>query len=115
MSLAATTSVAAERAPRWDWPFVAAAVLATALLIALVLIDGQPAAAALVLSGFALGVVFLKAEFSFTASWRRLIARGQADVGGNALEAGDAVAISDARGIELTGRDGSELLLFDLA
>src|SRR5687768_13699594 len=79
MSIAATTSAVAERALRWDWPFVTAAVLATALLVTLVLIDGQPAAAALVLSGFALGVVFLKAEFSFTASWRRLIARGQAD------------------------------------
>ena len=54
-------------------------MLATAVLIALVLIDGQPASAALLLSGFALGAVFLKAEFSFTASWRRFIARGQAD------------------------------------
>jgi uncharacterized membrane protein YedE/YeeE len=79
MSLAATTSAVVERAPRWDWPFMTAAVLVTALLVALVLIDGQPAAAALVLSGFALGVVFLKTEFSFTASWRRLITRGQAD------------------------------------
>jgi len=79
MSVAATTSDVAERAPRFDWPFIAAAVLATALLVALVLIDGQPAAAVLVLSGFALGVVFLKAEFSFTAAWRRLIVRGQAD------------------------------------
>jgi hypothetical protein len=43
------------------------------------------------------------------------VARGQAEIGGNALEAGDAVAISDARSIELGGRDGSELLLFDLA
>jgi quercetin 2,3-dioxygenase len=43
------------------------------------------------------------------------VARGQAEIGGNALEAGDAVAISDARSIELAGRDGSELLLFDLA
>src|SRR6185436_15421693 len=79
MSVAATTSAPVERAPRFDWPFIAAAVLATALLVAHVLIDGQPAAAALVLSGFALGAVFLKAEFSFTAAWRRLIVRGQAD------------------------------------
>jgi redox-sensitive bicupin YhaK (pirin superfamily) len=43
------------------------------------------------------------------------VARGQAEIGGNALEAGDAVAISDARSVELTGRDGSEVLLFDLA
>src|SRR5687767_7860930 len=79
MSIVMTAPEVAARAPRWDWPFVAAAVLATALLVALVLIDGQPAAATLILSGFALGVVFLKAEFSFTASWRRLITRGQAD------------------------------------
>jgi uncharacterized membrane protein YedE/YeeE len=79
MSMAATESAVAARAPRRDWLFVAASVLATALLVALVLIDGQPAAAALILFGFALGVVFLKAEFSFTASWRRLLARGQAD------------------------------------
>jgi redox-sensitive bicupin YhaK (pirin superfamily) len=43
------------------------------------------------------------------------VARGHAEIGGEALEAGDAVAISDARGVELTGRDGSEVLLFDLA
>ena len=49
------------------------------MLIALVLLDGQPAAAALLVFGFALGAVFLKTEFSFTASWRRLIVRGQAD------------------------------------
>ena len=54
-------------------------MLATAVLVALVLIDGQPAAAALLVLGFALGAAFLKAEFSFTASWRRLIVRGQAD------------------------------------
>jgi uncharacterized membrane protein YedE/YeeE len=63
----------------FDWPFLTAAALATALLVALVLIDGQPAAAALILGGFALGAVFLKTEFSFTAAWRRLIVRGQAD------------------------------------
>ena len=65
--------------PRLDRPFLAAALLATAVLVALVLIDGQPASAGLLLSGFALGAVFLRAEFSFTASWRRFIARGQAD------------------------------------
>src|SRR5205085_12654354 len=36
-------------------------------------------AVALIVQGFALGAVFLKTEFSFTASWRRLIVRGQAD------------------------------------
>src|SRR5262245_44387927 len=63
---------------RLDWPFFAAALAATAILVALVLVDGQPASAALLLSGFALGVAFLAAEFSFTASWRRFIARGDA-------------------------------------
>src|SRR4029078_2679743 len=62
-----------------DWPFLIAAALATTLLVMLVLIDGQPAAAALILGGFALGAVFLKTEFSFTAAWRRLIVRRQAD------------------------------------
>ena len=80
---ALTTQPAAAMDPRqalgFDWPFLIAAALATALLIALVLIDGQPAAAALIVFGFALGAVFLKTEFSFTASWRRLITRGQAD------------------------------------
>jgi len=69
---------AAGTAPRFDWPFLAGAVLATALLIALVLLDGQPASAALLVFGFGLGVVFLKAEFSFTAAWRRFLTRGEA-------------------------------------
>ena len=34
---------------------------------------------ALIVLGFALGVAFLKTEFSFTASWRRMITRGQTD------------------------------------
>jgi hypothetical protein len=60
------TTGSAAREPQWeprrDWPFLIASVLAAALLAALVLIDGQPAAAALLLSGFALGAVFLKAR-----------------------------------------------------
>ena len=70
-------------------------MLALAVLVALVLVDGQPAAAALLVFGFALGAVFLKAEFSFTASWRRLIVRGQADgfLGGLLLIAIAAAAI----------------------
>jgi uncharacterized membrane protein YedE/YeeE len=68
----------AAAAPRFDWPFLAGAVAATVLLIALVLLDGQPASAALLVFGFGLGVVFLKAEFSFTAAWRRFLTRGEA-------------------------------------
>ena len=79
MSVAATPSAAAARLPGLDWPFLVASSLALAVLVALVVVDGQPAAAALLILGFALGAVFLKAEFSFTASWRRLIVHGQAD------------------------------------
>jgi len=43
------------------------------------------------------------------------VARGQLEIGGEQLEAGDAVAVSDARGLELAGSDASEVLLFDLA
>jgi uncharacterized protein len=91
----AATEAAAMRPPRLDWPFLIASVLASAVLVALVLIDGQPAAAALLMLGFALGAVFLKAEFSFTASWRRLITRGQADgfLGGLLLIAIAAAAV----------------------
>src|SRR5690242_10535006 len=77
---AATSAAAPARAeaPRVDWLFLAAPVLATALLVALVMLDGQPRSAALVVAGFGLGVAFLKAEFSFTASWRRFQVRGEA-------------------------------------
>jgi uncharacterized membrane protein YedE/YeeE len=73
-----TAPIVEPAAERRDWLFVGAAVLATALMIALVLIDGQPASAALLALGFGLGAVFLKAEFSFTASWRRFLTRGEA-------------------------------------
>ena len=61
-----------------DRLFLALALGATAVLVALVLLDGQPASAALILGGFGLGIAFLKAEFSFTASWRRFLTRGEA-------------------------------------
>lgn len=95
MSVAATPSATTTRGSRLDWPFLIASSLALAVLVALVLVDGQPAAAALLILGFALGAVFLKFEFSFTASWRRLIVRGQADgfLGGLLLIAIAAVAI----------------------
>jgi uncharacterized membrane protein YedE/YeeE len=95
MTIAATEAVASPRLPRLDWPFLTASVLATAVMMALVMIDGQPAAVALIVLGFALGVTFLKTEFSFTASWRRLITRGQADgfLGGLLLIAIAATAV----------------------
>jgi quercetin 2,3-dioxygenase len=43
------------------------------------------------------------------------VARGQVEIGGEHLDAGDAVAVSDARGLEISGSDSSEVLLFDLA
>src|SRR6185437_10088463 len=61
-----------------DRLFLALALGATAILLALVLLDGQPWSAALILGGFGLGVAFLKAEFSYTASWRRFLTRGEA-------------------------------------
>ena len=73
-----TVSASVSTSPRIDTLFLGAAVLATAILVALVLLDGQTASAALVLGGFALGIAFLKAEFSYTASWRRFLNRGEA-------------------------------------
>jgi uncharacterized protein len=74
-SLAASDRGAAVRIDRL---FLGLALGATAILITLVLLDHQPASAALILGGFGLGVAFLKAEFSYTASWRRFVTRGDA-------------------------------------
>jgi uncharacterized protein len=74
-SLAASNSGAAVRIDRL---FLGLALGATAILLALVLLDHQPASAALILGGFGLGIAFLKAEFSYTASWRRFLTRGEA-------------------------------------
>jgi hypothetical protein len=74
-SLAASDQVTAIRIDRL---FLGLALAATGILIALVLFDHQPASAALVVGGFCLGVAFLKAEFSYTASWRRFVTRGEA-------------------------------------
>jgi quercetin 2,3-dioxygenase len=43
------------------------------------------------------------------------VARGGADVAGTQLEAGDAAALSDAGAVDIVGRDGAEVLVFDLA
>src|SRR5262245_33919111 len=74
-SLAASDRGAAVRVDRL---FLGLSLGATAILIALVLIDHQWASAALIVGGFRLGVAFLKAEFSYTASWRRFVTRGEA-------------------------------------
>jgi redox-sensitive bicupin YhaK (pirin superfamily) len=47
-------------------------------------------------------------------SWVQ-VARGSADLNGQTLREGDGAAISDERRLELTGKDSSEVLLFDLA
>ncbi|HEV8467652.1 MAG TPA: YeeE/YedE family protein [Pseudolabrys sp.] len=76
-----TASLAASEkgaAVRIDLLFLGLALASTAILIALVLLDHQPASAALVVGGFGLGIAFLKAEFSYTASWRRFLTRGEA-------------------------------------
>src|SRR4029077_18600205 len=73
-----TLGTSASSLPRLDWPFLIAAVLGAAVLVALVALDGQPASAALVMLGFALGVAFLTAEFCFPAAWRRSLVNGEA-------------------------------------
>ncbi|HZQ12865.1 MAG TPA: YeeE/YedE family protein [Pseudolabrys sp.] len=92
----ATIGTSASRAgAHADFLFLALSVGATAILIALVLLDGQPASAALLLGGFGLGIAFLKAEFSFTASWRRFLTRGEAGglIGGLIVIAVTALAV----------------------
>jgi len=93
-----TASIAAPQAGAAigiDRLFLALALAATAILVALVLLDGQFASAALILGGFGLGIAFLKAEFSFTASWRRFLTRGEAGglLGGLLVIAVAALAI----------------------
>jgi uncharacterized membrane protein YedE/YeeE len=80
-SLAASDRGAAVRIDRL---FLGLALGATAILVAHVVLDHQPASAALILGGFGLGIAFLKAEFSYTVSWRRFLTRGDASglVGG---------------------------------
>src|SRR5215472_14868431 len=78
MTTASLAAAGEGAAVRMDRLFLGLALGATAILIALVLLDHKPASAALILGGFGLGVAFLKAEFSFTASWRRFLTRGEA-------------------------------------
>jgi uncharacterized membrane protein YedE/YeeE len=95
MTSAIIDAPAARAALGVDRLFLALALGAVAILLALVLLDGQPASAALILGGFGLGVAFLKAEFSYTASWRRFLARGEAGglLGGMIVIAVAALAV----------------------
>ena len=78
-----------------DALFLAVSLGITAILVALVLLDGQAASAALIVGGFALGAAFLKFEFSYTASWRRFLAKGEAGglIGGLIVIAVTALAV----------------------
>jgi uncharacterized membrane protein YedE/YeeE len=80
MTSATITAPDAEAHPlsARDWSFIGAAIAAALIITALVLLDGQPASAVLVIVGFALGAAFFATEFSFTASWRRFLTRGEA-------------------------------------
>ncbi len=93
-----TTIDSTVASPRFDLPFLTAAVVVAAVLVTLALLDGAPASAALIVFGFALGATFLKAEFSFTAAWRRFLVRGEAGglLGALILIAVAAVAIVPA-------------------
>ncbi len=95
--MSTTTIDAPSAAPALgvDRLFLGLAIGATAILVALVLLDNQPMSAALILGGFALGVAFLKAAFSFTASWRHFLNRGEAGglLGGLIVIAICAVAV----------------------
>ncbi len=95
MSTAALSAPDARAGVGIDRLFLGLALAATAILLALVLLDGQPASAALILGGFGLGIAFLKAEFSYTASWRRFLTRGEAGglIGGLIVIAVAAVVI----------------------
>src|ERR1700686_431659 len=95
MSTASLAAPNAGAAIGIDRLFLGLALASTAILIALVLLDGQPLSAALILGGFGLGIAFLKAEFSYTASWRRFLTRGESGglLGGLIVIAICAVAV----------------------
>ena len=43
------------------------------------------------------------------------VARGSIDLNGKTLREGDGAAVTDERRLDVTAKDGSEILLFDLA
>ncbi len=95
MSTATLSAPVARAVISIDRLFLFLALAATAILMTLVLLDGQVASAGLILGGFGLGIAFLKAEFSYTASWRRFLTRGDAGglLGGLIVIAVAAVAV----------------------
>lgn len=95
MSTATLSAPAERQGLSVDVLFLTIALVATALLSALVLLDGQPASAALIAGGFGLGAAFWKAEFSYTASFRRFLNKGEAGgmIGGLIVIAIAALAV----------------------
>lgn len=95
MSTATLSAPAARAGTGMDVLFLGLAILATAVITGLVLLDGQTASAALVIGGFGLGIAFWKAEFSYTASFRRFLNRGEAGglIGGLIVIAVAALAV----------------------
>lgn len=95
MTTATFTGSATRTGAGIDALFLALAIIATTVITALVLLDGQIASAALVIGGFGLGIAFWKAEFSYTASFRRFLTRGDAGgmVGGLIVIAVAALAV----------------------
>src|ERR1700690_404794 len=78
MSTTTLAAPAAGAGASIDRLFLSLALAASVILIGLVLLDGQAASATLILGGFGLGVAFLKPAFSYLASWRRFLTRGEA-------------------------------------
>lgn len=95
MTTATLSAPVARTGAGMDVLFLGLAILATAVITALVLLDGQTASAALVIGGFGLGIAFWKAEFSYTASFRRFLNRGEAGglIGGLIVVAVAALAV----------------------
>src|ERR1051325_11590945 len=101
MTTATIGAPAARAGFSFDFLFLALSLGATAILIALVLLDAHLWSGALIVGGFALGVAFLKAEFSYTASWRRFLTRGEAGglLGGLIVIAVAALAVVPVEGL----------------
>jgi uncharacterized protein len=95
MSTATLNAPAQSARVAADKLFLFLSLFSTALLIALVLLDGQPASAALIIGGFGLGIAFVRAEFSYTAPWRRFLNKGDAGdlIGGLIVIAIAALAV----------------------
>src|SRR4051812_41425470 len=95
MSTATMSAPASSARVAADKLFLFLSLFSTAVLVALVLLDGQPASAALIVGGFGLGIAFVRAEFSYTASWRRFLSKGDAGglIGGLIVVAIAALAV----------------------